>query len=70
MVRLVRGRLLIVLGRPVGTFTVQIPGLRETASLERKARHHRLRSLPLAVGITDASGVGTLLRVAALALHP
>jgi hypothetical protein len=68
--RLVHGRLLIVLSRPVNTLTVRVQGLRETATLERDAKHHRLHSLVLAVGITDASGIGTLLRVTVRALHP
>lgn len=68
-VRLVHGRLLVVLRRPVNAFAVQVRGIRETSTLERKAKHHRLRSLRLAVGITDASGLGTLLRVTVHMLH-
>lgn len=68
-VRLVHGRLLIVLSRAASAFTVRVLGLRETAALERKAKHHRLRSLTLAVGVTDASGAGTLLRVSVHSLH-
>jgi hypothetical protein len=68
-VRLVRGRLLIVLSHGVDNVTVQVRDLRETATLERTAKHHRLRTLTLAVGITDVLGEGTVLRVAVHALH-
>jgi hypothetical protein len=43
--------------------------LRETATVERTAKHHRLRALTLAVGITAVLGEGTVLRVAVHALH-
>jgi hypothetical protein len=68
-VRLVRGRLLVVLSRAVGTVTIRVEGIRESASLEHKAKRHRLHSLRLGVGVTDASGLGTLLRVIVHALR-
>jgi hypothetical protein len=68
-VRLVHGRLLVVLSRPANAFAVVVRGIRETSTLEREAKRHRLRSLTLAVGITDASELGTLLRVAVHTLH-
>jgi hypothetical protein len=68
-VRLVRGRLLIGLSPAVRAITIQVQGIREAATLKRRAKHHRLRVLTLGVGITDASGRGTLLRVVGRALH-
>jgi hypothetical protein len=67
-VRLVRGRLLIALKAAVGRFTVHVQGIRESAALKRRARHHRLRHLTLGFGIVDASGHGSLVRVVARAL--
>ncbi len=66
--RLVRGRLLIVLKHAVDSATIRVQGIRENAPLERRAKRHRLHKLKLGVGITDASDVGTLLRVIVHAL--
>jgi hypothetical protein len=68
-VGLIHGRLLIKLSRAVGAFAVRIPGLGESSSLERKARHHHVRKLTLGLGVTDASGVGTLVKVTIRSLH-
>jgi hypothetical protein len=58
-----------VLARPVSAVSVQVRGIVETATITRKARHHRLHLLHLGVGVVDASRASTVLRVVVRSLH-
>jgi hypothetical protein len=52
-----RGRLVVILGQPATSVTVKIgaQALTEGAGLENKARHHRIKSLKLAVSVTNVN---------------